>query len=304
MEAVVIMDTFSIVIQPFLAFLFAPLFLGVTNKTKAYFAGRKGQPLLQFYYELWKLLHKGAVYSHSTSWIFRFAPVITLASVATAALTVPLSGEIALFSFNGDLILFAYILALSRFFTVIGALDTASSFEGMGASREVTFSALAEPAFLLALTAVAKLTDHFSLSRMFSALSLETWTHETATLLFSSAAMLIVVLVENCRMPVDDPNTHLELTMIHEVMILDNSGPDLALILYSAAIKLWLFSALIVNLVVPVHVPVISVVGILATAILIGIIESMMARLQLLRVPRLLMIALAFSVLALVFGMR
>jgi formate hydrogenlyase subunit 4 len=105
-------------------------------------------------------------------------------------------------------------------------------------------------------------------------------------------------------MPVDDPNTHLELTMIHEVMILDNSGPDLALILYSAAIKLWLFSALIVNLVLPVHVPVISVVGILATAVLIGIIESMMARLQLLRVPRLLMIALAFSVLALVFGMR
>ena len=145
-EARIIMRIASLIIQPVLAFILAPLLLGIINRTKAIFAGRRGQPILQLYYDLWKLLHKGSVYSRSTSWVFRAAPIIGLAAVSVATLIVPLGHLSAPLAFEGDLILLAYILALMRFFIVIGALDTASAFEGMGASREVTFSALAEPA--------------------------------------------------------------------------------------------------------------------------------------------------------------
>ena len=298
------MDTITTILQPVLALSLAPLLAGIINRVKALFAGRKGQPLLQLYFELWKLLHKGAVYSRSTSWIFRAAPILTLAVAATATLLVPIGGGTAPIHFEGDLILFAYIFALMRFFTVIAALDTASSFEGMGASREVTFSALAEPGLLLSLAAVAHLTGGFSLSRMFSAISGAFWYEHSGALLFAAAALAIITLAENARIPVDDPNTHLELTMIHEVMILDNSGPDLAFILYASAIKLWLFSALIINLLWPAPGPGVALIGILTVGVAIGVVESTMARLRLIHVPRLLMSALALSVLALVFGMR
>jgi formate hydrogenlyase subunit 4 len=205
------------------------------------------------YYDLWKLLHKGAVYSRSTSWVFRAAPIIGLAAVSVSTLIVPLGHLSAPLAFEGDLILLAYILGLMRFFIVIGAIDTASAFEGMGASREVTFSALAEPALLLALAAVARQTGSFSLSDMFAGISVQTWNQHAATLLFAGAAMAIVLLAENARIPVDDPNTHLELTMIHEVMVLDNSGPDFAFILYAAALKLWVLSLLLVGILLPLQ---------------------------------------------------
>ena len=298
------MDAVTTILQPLLALVLAPLFMGVVNKTKALFAGRKGQPLLQLYYELWKLLHKGAVYSQTASWVFRFAPVLNLAVAFSAVLLVPMSGQHAVFAFDGDLILFAYMLALSRFFTVIAALDTGSSFEGMGASREVAFSALAEPALLLSLAALAHLTGGLSLSRILSDISGAFWQQHSGTLLFATAALAIILLAENSRIPVDDPNTHLELTMIHEVMILDNSGPDLALILYASSLKLWIYSALVVNLIMPTGGFGTALIGFALVAIAIGIVESTLARLRLIHVPRLLMSALALSVLALVFGMR
>jgi formate hydrogenlyase subunit 4 len=300
------MRTAELIIQPVLAFLLSPLLLGIINRTKAVLAGRRGQPVLQLYYDLWKLLHKGAVYSRSTSWIFRASPIIGLAAVSVAVLIVPLGQLSAPLAFEGDLILLAYILALMRFFIVVSALDTASAFEGMGASREVTFSALAEPAFLFALAAVARQTGSFSLSDMFAGISIQVWAGHSATLLFAGAAMAIVLLAENARIPVDDPNTHLELTMIHEVMVLDNSGPDFAFILYAAALKLWVLGSLLVGILLPlkgynIGLP---VAALFVMAVAIGIIESCMARLRLVRVPLLLMAATAFSVLALVFVLR
>src|SRR3972149_2694972 len=195
---------------------------------------------------------------------------------------VPLGGLPALISFPGDLVLFAYLLGLMRFFMVIAALDTGSSFEGMGASREVQFSALAEPALVLGLAAVARQTGSLSLSAMYSAISVDLWRAAGPGLALVAAALGVVFLAENARIPVDDPNTHLELTMIHEVMVLDHSGPDFAYILYSAALKLWVMSALLVGVIVPLRSGNVwldgaaSVAGMAAIAVLVGMIESSM----------------------------
>jgi formate hydrogenlyase subunit 4 len=297
-------------LHPFLALALAPLLPGVVNRTKAVIAGRKGQPLLQLYYDLWKLLRKGAVYSRTTTWVFRAGPMVGLAAVLVATAIVPFGGWPTLVGFSGDLILFAYLLALMRFFTVIAALDTGSSFEGMGASREVQFSALAEPAFLLGLAAVARATGSLSLHGMISSVSVALWTHMGAALALVAVVLLVVLLTESARIPVDDPNTHLELTMIHEVMVLDHSGPDLAFIVYGAALKLWLLSALLVGLVIPIRSGnpwldgVAVLAGMLYCGVMIGVIESSMARLRLLRVPQLLVGAGVLAALALVLVLR
>jgi formate hydrogenlyase subunit 4 len=297
-------------IQPLLALVLSPLMLGVINRTKAWFAGRRGPPVLQAYYDLSKLLRKGAVYSRTTTWVFRAGPIVGLAAVLVATALVPLGDEPAPLAFTGDLILLAYMLGLMRFFTVVAALDTGSSFEGMGASREVTFSALAEPALLLGLAAVARLTGSLSLSGMSAAVSLETWRQAGPVLALVTAALMVVLLAENARLPVDDPNTHLELTMIHEVMVLDHSGPDLAFILYGAALKLWVLAALLVGLVLPVRtgnawLDVGAGLGAMfAVAVAVGVVESSMARLRLLRVPQLLVGAGALAALALILTLR
>ena len=297
-------------LHPLLALVCAPLLLGVINRTKAWFAGRRGQPLLQAYYDLAKLLRKGAVYSRTTSWIFRAGPIVGLAAVLVALTIVPFGGAPALLNFSCDLILFAYLLGLMRFFTVLAALDTGSSFEGMGASREVTFSALAEPALLLGLAAVARLGGSWSLSAMYASLSADTWLTAGPTLAFVAAALIVVFLAENARIPVDDPNTHLELTMIHEVMVLDHGGPDFAFILYGASLKLWVLGALLVGIVVPVRTgnlwldSAAAVGGMLALAVVVGVVESVMARMRLVRVPQLLVGAAALSALALMLALR
>ena len=288
----------------------APFLPGVINRTKAVFAGRRGAPLFQAYYDLAKLLRKGAVYSRTTTWVFRSAPAIGLAAVVAAMILVPVAGDGAPLSFAGDMILFAYCLGLMRFFTVAAALDTGSSFEGMGASREVQFSALAEPALILGLATLARVTGSLSLTGVFSGKTGLTWTVAGPALVLVAVALLIVFLTENARIPVDDPNTHLELTMIHEVMILDYSGPDLAFVLYGASLKLWVLGALIVN--VPLLLLGLSgaaalgafAVGMLILAVVVGVIESVMARLSLLKVPQLLVGAGAFAVLAFTLVLR
>lgn len=293
-----------------LALLIAPLLLGVINRTKAFFAGRTGQPLLQAYFDLWKLLHKGAVYSRTTTWVFRAGPVVGLACVILAAAIVPFGGSRAMIAFPCDLILLAYLLGVARFFTVLAALDTGSSFEGMGASREVQFSALAEPALLLGLAAVARLTGSFSLSDMFPALSMSAPANSGPVVVLVAGALLVVFLAENARIPVDDPNTHLELTMIHEAMVLDHGGPDFAFILYGAALKLWVLGSLLVSVAAPVRtgnaaLDVAAALGMmLCLAVLVGVVESSMARLRLLRVPRLLVGAVVLSGLAFVLLLR
>ncbi len=288
----------------------SPLLLGVIRRVKAMFAGRRGQPLLQAYYDLAKLLRKGAVYSRTTSWIFRAGPTIGLAAVLAALAVVPLGGVRGLAAFPGDLILLAYVLGLMRFVTVLAALDTGSAFEGMGASREVQFSLLAEPALLLGLAAMAACTHSLGLSDIYANLSAaEPATIGPAAVLIAGA-FLIVLLAENARIPVDDPNTHLELTMIHEVMVLDHGGVDLAFIEYGAMLKLWVFSALLVGVAMPLRTgePMLDVPagvgGIFVVGAAVGVIESTMARLRLLRVPQLLVTASVLAIIAVLWVLR
>lgn len=277
-----------------LVIVFPPLLLGVIHKTKAILTGRVGAPVLQPYYDLWKLLQKGAVYSRTTSWVFRAGPLVSLAALLTAALFVPLAAPSTPLSFWGDVVLWAYLIGVSRFITALAALDTGSSFEGMGASREVTFASLAEPALFVALAVIAKVTGSVQLSGMFGPVLGSAWRTAGPALALAASSLFLVLLAENARMPVDDPTTHLELPMIHEVMVLDHGGPDFAFILYGSALKLFLFGVLLVRLLVPAHIGMpwldlgILLAGLLGLAVLIGIVESSMARLRLIRVPQLL----------------
>ena len=299
------------------AIVLCPLLVGIINRTKALFAGRTGPPLLQLYFDLYKLLRKGTVYSTTASWVVKAGPMAGLACAAAALMLIPFAGIPALLGFQGDLLLFAYLLGLMRFVTVIAALDTGSSFEGMGASREVTFSMLAEPALLLGLAAMARFvsagshTIALSLSGIYSPLNMNMLVSAGGPALFLVAGALgIVFLTENARIPVDDPNTHLELTMIHEAMILDHGGVDLAFIQYGAALKLWLLGSLWVGIVFPVRSGLAAldlaagIGGMVFLAVVVGVIESTMARLRLLRVPQLLVAATVLSILAMILVMR
>jgi len=286
-----------------------PLLLGILNRTKAIFAGRKGAPLLQPYFDLAKLLRKGAVYSRTTTWVFRAGPVIGLAAVASAGLLLAMGGAPAAISFTGDFVLFAYLLGLARFFTALAALDTGSSFEGMGAAREVTFASLAEPALFLCLLVLARATGTASLSGMLGAGLPAAWSGAAPALLLAAISLFVIALAENSRIPVDDPNTHLELTMIHEVMVLDHGGPDLAFILYGASLKLFLFGAILSRLVLggsgsAVVSEVLFLAGLVAFAVGVGVVESVMARLRMIRVPQLLVGASVLSAFALVLLLR
>lgn len=305
------MDTIlNSTIHVVLAVTMPPLLLGIIGKTKALFAGRVGPPLLQPYYDLIKLFQKGSVFSTTTTWVFRAGPVIGLATGLLAASLVPFAAGSAPISFPGDVILLAYLLGLGRFFTAAAALDTGSAFEGMGAAREVTFACLAEPAFFFGLLVLAKLSGSLELAGMLGSALAPQWTTAGASLALVLLSWLIVLLVENSRVPFDDPNTHLELTMIHEVMVLDHGGPALGMILYGAALKLFVFGALIVRLALPwttgwlwVDWP-IFVLGIAAVAVVIGVLESSMARLRLTHVPVLLVAACLLSGFGIILILR
>jgi formate hydrogenlyase subunit 4 len=300
----------DIIIHCLIALVFPPLLLGVISKTKAAFAGRIGAPYFQPYYDLIKLFRKGSVFSDTTTWVFRAGPVITMAATLIAALLIPLGNHAAPVSFSGDLILFAYLFGLARFFTTIAALDTGSSFEGMGAAREVTFSCLAEPTLFFALLTLARMSKSLSLTKILTYSDTGIWLGAGASMLLLSGALFITLLAENCRIPFDDPNTHLELTMIHEVMVLDHSGPAFGIILYSAALKLFILGAVFMNVVLPVASGnqlldwVIFLATMLALAVVIGIVESVMARLRLVRIPQLLVGATILSAFAMLLVLR
>jgi formate hydrogenlyase subunit 4 len=292
------MTVITVLVHLLLLLLMPPLLLGIINKTKALFAGRVGPPLLQSYYDLNRLMRKGMVFSTTTTWVFRAAPLMTLAAVVMAGLLIPLGPFSAPIHFVGDMVLFAYLFGLARFFTTSAALDTGSPFEGMGAAREVTFACFSEPALFLAFLVLAKLSGALSLTPMLHApLTVPLLGLPIASLVLVAAGLFVVLLAENSRIPIDDPNTHLELTMIHEVMVLDHSGPLFGLILYGAAVKLFVLSAVVLHVLVPVQTGwaavdwVLFVVEMLGIAIAIGVVESAMARLQLRHVPTLLVAA-------------
>jgi len=291
-------------------FLLSPLLLGVIGKTKALFGGRYGAPFLQPYFDLCKLLRKGMVLSETTTWVFLAGPVVGLAVPLLAAMLIPFGALPAPVSFDGDMILFVYLFGLSRFFTASAALDTGSSFEGMGAAREVTFSCLAEPTILFGLIVLARLAGGLSLQGMLGTDLLEGWRNAAPSLGLTLVSLFVVLLVENSRIPFDDPNTHLELTMIHEVMVLDHSGPAFGLILYGAAMKLFVLGTLVVRIALPFTFSsrlvdlLVFVAGMLGLAVLIGVVESVMARLRLVRVPQVLVGTTLISAFAMVLLLR
>jgi formate hydrogenlyase subunit 4 len=297
-----------IVVHLLLVLAGAPLLLGVINKTKALVAGRVGPPVLQAYFDLAKLFRKESVLSSTTTWVFLAGPAVSLVAALVASLFLPFTSPKAPLAFQGDMILFVYLFALGRFFTTAAALDTGSSFEGMGAARELTFSALAEPALFFGLLALARVGNSLELSAVL-AVSGSAWRTATAALVLIVASWFIVLLVENSRLPFDDPNTHLELTMIHEVMVLDHSGPAFGVVLYASAVKLFVFAALVAHVMLPqlAHPTAnaaASFGAILAIGIVIGAIESGMARLRLVRVPQLLITASLVAAFAVVLVLR
>jgi formate hydrogenlyase subunit 4 len=283
----------DILAQCFILIAMPPLLIGIINKVKAFFAGRRGPPLLQPYYDILKLLRKGLAVSRTTTWVFFAGPAAALAGVALAGLIVPIGSARSPISFAGDMILFAYLFGLARFFTTAAALDTGSAFEGMGAAREATFACLSEPALFFAFLALARRSGSLSLSGMlgvdggFSAAS-------AAAMVLVALGLFIVLLAEGCRIPVDDPTTHLELTMIHEVMVLDHSGPLLGLVEYASAMKLLVIESLLLGLLPPLGTgnPWLDraafAAALAALAAVVGVVESIMARLRMPRVSYLL----------------
>jgi formate hydrogenlyase subunit 4 len=287
------MNIGAFLISPIAALAFSPLLTGIIQRIKAMFAGRKGQPLLQAYYDLFRLLRKGTVTSRTTSWVFRMAPVVIFTATLGATCFVPFLLLSPKPLFTGDVVMLIYFLGLARFLLILSALDTGSAFSGMGASREAFFAALAEPVLFVCLLTIMRANNTSSIMMALSAPMIA----DSITVLLSALPLFIVLLAENARIPFDDPNTHLELTMIHEVMILDNSGPGLALLEYAAAIKLWLFSLVLARILFPLSgaAPLLQAIMILTLitliAIVVGVVESVTARVPLLKVPQLLFAA-------------
>jgi formate hydrogenlyase subunit 4 len=255
--------------------------MGIVIRTKSIASGRKGPGLFQPMKDVIRLWKKGAVYSQTTSFIFQIAPSIYFASIIMAILVIPFGQYKGIVSFDGDFVFFAYVLALGKFFSIIGALDTGSSFEGMGASREALYSMLAEPAFFILMGSFALYTGHTSFHEIFVSLHFGSYiSYGLGTL--ATFVLVMIAMIENSRMPVDDPKTHLELTMVHEVMILDNSGFDLGLILYGTNLKFAMYGALITNFFTGSFSIGVSILIFLAVqiffAVAVGILESFSAR--------------------------
>ena len=266
----------------FLLVVLASLFFsGIIVRVKSKTQGRRGPVLLQPIYDVVRLLRKGSIYSETTGPVFRMAPTVYFTTVVLAMTVIPLGDRGGLLSFDGDFIFFAYILSLGKFFSIIASLDTGSSFEGMGASRESLFSMLVEPAFFLLIGSLGLLTGYTSFAGIFSTFHLGSYSSYAFSLL-ASFILLMVCMIENSRMPVDDPKTHLELTMIHEVMVLDNSGFDLGLISEATHLKFAMYSALIANLFIgdmslPWAITTFCLIEVMC-AVAIGLTESFMAR--------------------------
>ena len=289
----------------FALILFAALFFdGLIVRTKSVCSGRKGPGVFQPLKDVARLMRKGAVYSPTTGWVFKAAPIVQAASVVMACAVIPLGEDGALLSFRGDFVFFAYVLALGKFFAIVGALDTGSSFEGMGAAREALYSMLAEPAFFMVVGSLSLLTGFTSFADILPAIHLS-GAMSCAIAVVAAGVLLVLELIENSRLPVDDPKTHLELTMVHEVMILDNSGFDLGLILAAGYLKFAMYAALIANLFVGSvpdawDVPAFLAVQ-AASAVSIGVVESFMARARMNHNPEFIF-ALTSVALLLVFG--
>jgi formate hydrogenlyase subunit 4 len=292
--------------------LISPLFVSLIKKVKAFTQGRQGPPLLQTYYILVKLLKKERVYSNNTSLIIRITPYINVVCVIVASLFVPVVYIPGLFAGFGNVILFLYLLVCAKFFMALAGLDAGSTFGGMGSSREMTFSAVIEPVIIIVFAALGLLLKTTNLYEMF-AMSLKSSLLINPSTLLISLSLFIILIVESSRIPVDNPETHLELTMIHETMLLEYSGPDLAMMEMAHAVKQTLLMAVLINVLFPwglTAAPDVLTIAISLTAFIakaailavaVGIFESLFAKSRLFRLPNLFMLAFFFSFSTILF---
>lgn len=297
-----------LIVQAIVIMAVAPLVNGIIKKTKALSQKRKGAPIFQLYYDLHKLLRKDAVISDATSWIFKAAPYVVFASSLVAALLVPVTTIINPIWHVGDLILVIYLFSLGRFFMMLAGLDAAGTFGGMGSSREGMISALIEPSILVSLITVgltAKSTSTYQIMEFMKGVDAPL---VQPVYLLAFIALLIIIIAETARIPVDDPATHLELTMVHEAMLLEYSGRGLALMELGSSIKQLTFITLLINIFIPhdqlilisgVGAVVISVliylVKVILSSLLIAILEISTVKLKLFSIPNLAALAFILS---------
>ncbi len=287
----------------------SPLFIGFIKKVKAKFQNREGASIFQPYRNLWKLLQKDEVISKDASWIFRYAPFIVFAVTIVAGASIPLFASFLKNTSTGDLLILVYTLSIGTFFLALAGMDTGSTFGGFGSSREMTISALAEGGFIFSLLTVALVSGTTNLFAI-SSLGLLAQSHHIISVLLALSGFFIILLAETSRFPYDNPDTHLELTMIHEAMILEYSGKKLALMEWASANKLFIFAALGANLFFPWGIAQSASANALVTGIIIfaikifvlyaiiAIIESSMAKYRFFRLPDLLLISFVFNVVA------
>ena len=296
--------------QALLALLLAPGLVGFIRMAKARLQGRRGAPPWQPYYDLRKLFGKDAVVSRNASWLFRFAPYLIFATTVAVTMLVPLIAAPLPFDAVGDLLMVVYLMLLGTFFLALAGLDPGTAFGGMGASREMTVAAIAEPTIALAIFGLAVGAGSTNLGQIVA----QTLSHPGAVInpghLLGFAALFIVTLAETGRLPVDNPATHLELTMIHEAMTLEYSGRYLALIEWAAGLKLLVFFSLLANLFLPWGVATaltpgsltVAVIALVAKLALLGLavalIETRIAKLRLFRVTELLGVSFVLALLS------
>ena len=299
-----------ILFQVLLTLLLAPLLNGIIKKIKALTQKRKGAPLLQMYRDLFKLLKKQAVVSQTASWLFKAAPWIVLATSLAAALLIPFTTRILPDRFPGDLIMLFYLLALGRFFQVLAGMDTGSTFGGMGSSREAMISALIEPSILVSIFAIGLFAGSTSVLEILRATQLSGVPLVQPLFILVGLALFIILIAETARIPVDDPATHLELTMVHEAMILEYSGRHLALMEYGAAVKQLVLMSLLANICLPhdqwfaaagagwlLLSVLIYIIKIVAVAILVAVAETATVKFRFFSVPNLAALAFILSFL-------
>jgi formate hydrogenlyase subunit 4 len=283
------------------------------KKVKAFCQGRYGPPLFQTYFNIFKLMKKEVVYSTSSSVITRITPYINIAVIMAASICVPLIYLPSSSVPGGNIILFLYLLALAKFFTALSGLDAGSTFGGMGSSREMTLSAVFEPVIIVVFAALAFVFKTIDIDRMFRIAAMSGAVNLDPLVILISLSLFIIIIVETARVPVDNPETHLELTMIHEAMILEQSGRNLALLEEAHAVKQLLLMAILSNILFPVglalgfSLPALAaglamlIVKLFAVATAVGVFESTMAKMRLFMLPSLFMTAFFFSFLTILF---
>ena len=302
-----------LVINTLVVIAVSPLFVSLIKKVKARVQGRQGPSVFQTYFTLVKLLKKEVIYSPNSSRIMRITPLVTLAAILVAALFVPLVFVPEPVGGIGNIILFLYLLALARFFMALAGLDAGSSFGGMGSSREMSISSIIEPTTIIVFAALAFVFKSLNIFDMFT-ITATAGQPATSTLILIAISLFIIIIVETSRIPVDNPETHLELTMIHEGMILEQSGRNLALMELSAAVKMTVLMALLINLIVPFGLTTtLTLAGILIAVVLfvikgsilagiIGLFESSMAKKRFFQLPSLFAMAFFFSALIIIIA--